>query len=68
MKKILLVEDNVDLAENISVLLKRDGYVVQTTFNGEDALSTFIDFKPDLILCDILLPGINGYSVLKQLK
>jgi len=68
MKKILLIEDNVDLAENISVLLKKDGYVVQTAYNGEDALSTFIDLKPDLILCDILLPGINGYSVLKQLK
>lgn len=37
-------------------------------FTGEDALNTFIAFKPDLILCDILLPGINGYSVLKQIK
>lgn len=68
MKKILLIEDNVDLAENISALLEKDRYVVKSTFNGEDALSTFIEFKPDIILCDILLPGINGYSVLKRLK
>ncbi|MBI3124437.1 MAG: response regulator [Ignavibacteriales bacterium] len=68
MKKILLIEDNVDLAENISSLLEKDGYIIQTAFTGEDGLSTFIDFKPDLILCDILLPGINGYSVLKRLK
>lgn len=68
MKKILLIEDNVDLAENISELLEKDGYNVQTVFTGEEGLKSVIDFKPDLILCDILLPDINGYTILKQLK
>jgi DNA-binding response OmpR family regulator len=68
MEKILIIEDNADLAENIYLLLKEHGYNVLSCNNGEEGLRSIIDFNPDLILCDIMLPDINGFKLLTQLK
>lgn len=68
MKKILLIEDHVDLAENIVLLLKEYGYEVLSSYNGMNGLKQIIEFKPDLILCDIMLPDLSGYKLLTELK
>ncbi len=68
MKKILVIEDNIDLAENIFLLLKELSYDVLSCYNGEKGLKSIIEFKPDLILCDIMLPDISGFKLLSELK
>lgn len=68
MKKILLIEDNIDLAENVVLLLKEHGYDVSFSYNGMDALKQMVEYKPDLILCDIMLPDLSGYKLFAELK
>jgi len=66
--KILVVDDtpaNVDLLQG---LLTRDGYVVQTAVNGEDALAAVARDAPDLILLDVMMPKIDGFEVCRRLK
>ena len=68
MKKILVIEDNIDLAENVVLLLKENGYDVQAVYNGKNGLNSIIEFDPDIILCDIMLPDISGYKLLSEIK
>ena len=68
MKKILIIEDNIDLAENIVLMLKENGYNVKAAYNGKDGLNLIIDFDPMIILCDIMLPDISGYKLLTEMK
>lgn len=68
MRRILIIEDNYDLSDNICLLLSEHKYNVLQSFNGEDGLKSIINFKPDLIFCDIMLPDINGYKILIELK
>lgn len=66
--KILIIEDNVELAENFSLLLKEKGYSVDCAFSGSEGLKFMLTNKPDIILCDIMLPDLNGYKILLELK
>ena len=68
MKKILVIEDNIDLAENIVLLLKENNYEVLASYNGKSALNAVIEFNPDIIICDIMLPDISGYKLLSEIK
>jgi CheY-like chemotaxis protein len=68
MKKILVIEDNVDLAENIVLLLKENGYDVQAAYNGKNGLSAIMEYDPEIIICDIMLPDISGYKLLSEIK
>lgn len=68
MKKILLIEDNIELADNFSILLKEKGFDVRPAYNGADGLKISLDDKPDIVLCDIMLPDLNGYKLLAELK
>jgi len=68
MKRILLIEDNPEIRENISEILELDGYQVQTAENGKVGLELAIQEKPDLIICDIMMPVLDGYSVLHLLS
>src|SRR3990172_10387272 len=67
-KKILLVDDEVDLVETVRFSLEGEGYQVLVSFNGEDALNKARTEKPDLILLDIMLPKLDGYKVCRLLK
>lgn len=67
-KKILLVEDDEGLATVYSTRLEAEGFAVKHVPNGEDALSTAIEFKPDLILLDVMMPKISGFDVLDILR
>jgi PAS domain S-box-containing protein len=66
--RILLVEDNVDLARAVARLLQLDGYATRIAHDGLEALAAARDFRPDVVLLDIALPGMDGYEVLRRLR
>ncbi|MCK5416224.1 response regulator [Candidatus Parcubacteria bacterium] len=66
--KVLIIEDEVSLVDLLSNKLKKEGYIVETARDGEDGLAKVVEFKPMLILLDIMMPKKNGYEVLEELK
>ena len=67
-KKILVVDDEVDLVKMIRFSLEAEGYTVLVSYNGEDALNQARKEAPDLVLLDIMLPKLDGYKVCRLLK
>jgi len=67
-ERILVVDDEEDILELINYNLARDGFDVVSVATGEEGLKKAREVKPDLILLDIMLPGINGLDVCKRLK
>ena len=67
-KKILLVVDDEVLASVYRARLEMEGFEVEEVHDGEKALSVAINFRPDLILLDVMMPKINGFDVLDILK
>lgn len=67
-KKILIVEDYDDIAEIYSFLLKNAGYAVRISKDGAQTLEDVLDFKPDVILLDIMMPTLDGIEILKTIR
>lgn len=67
MEKILIIEDNKDVRENTEELLKLSQYSVLTAANGKIGVEKAKSFKPDIIICDIMMPEMDGYNVLRTL-
>lgn len=67
-KKILLVEDDDGLANVYQQRLEAEGFSVKRVPNGEDALAVAVEFKPDLILLDVMMPKVSGFDVLDILR
>lgn len=67
-QKILIVDDDENIAELISLYLTKECFETETVNDGESALIKFESFKPDLILLDIMLPGIDGYDVCREIR
>jgi len=68
MKKVLIVEDEKSLATIISDALEAEGFCTVIVNRGDLAIDSFYEEKPDLILLDINLPGLNGWEICKQIK
>ena len=68
MKKILLIEDNPEIRENTAEILELDGYKVFTAENGKIGVDLALNESPDLIICDIMMPVLDGYGVLHLLS
>ena len=68
MLKILVVDDDTNISELISLYLNKEGYETKEVANGKLALEVFEEFKPDLVLLDIMLPGADGYDVCKEIR
>ncbi len=68
LRRILLVDDNTDSAESLGELLALSGHEVRTAADGPSALQVYDDFRPDVVLCDLGLPGMNGYEVGRTLR
>jgi DNA-binding response OmpR family regulator len=64
MKTILLIEDNFQILENFTEYLEIEGYKILGASNGKRGVELAIEFLPDLIICDVLMPGMDGYEVL----
>ncbi len=68
MKTILIIDDNKDLAEIYSTRLKAEGFNTVAAFNAEEGLKQIKKSKPDLILTDIIMPGLKGTELFLKLK
>src|SRR5919108_4201785 len=66
--RILVVEDNADLAAGVEYNLKLEGYDVRIAATGPDALTIAESWTPQLVLLDLMLPGMDGYKVLQTLR
>ena len=67
-KEILIVDDEPNLVVPIQFLMEQQGYKVMIAERGEDALDLIYQYKPDLVLLDIVLPGIDGYEVCEIIR
>src|SRR5688500_18413353 len=67
MKKILLIEDNDDIRENTAEILELANYKVVTAPDGKAGVEMALKYHPDLIICDIMMPVLDGYGVLHTL-
>ena len=67
-QKVLIVDDDPHIAELISLYLTRECYETQTAGDGNEALKAWKSFDPDLILLDVMLPGIDGYQVCREIR
>lgn len=68
MKKILIIEDQPDMRGNLNIILKMEGYDVLAAGDGREGLSLARHHHPDLIVCDVMMPELDGHGVLKALR
>lgn len=67
-RRILIVDDNRDAAASLAMLLQLTGNETETAFDGPGAIDAAATFKPDTVLLDIGLPGLNGYEVARRMR
>lgn len=66
--RVLLVDDNADSSEPLSLLLQTKGLETRVSIDGEEALTLADEFRPDCVLLDLGLPGMDGYEVARRLR
>src|SRR3954462_5240508 len=67
-QKILIVEDDPHILLGLEEVLKSDGFEVQVCNRGDAAIPAVAKYRPDLIMLDVMLPGLSGYDICKQLR
>jgi CheY-like chemotaxis protein len=67
-RRILVVDDEEEIADVVAVLLAREGYSVQKAYDGEQALEAVEEFRPELLVCDYQMPGLDGVEVCRELR
>ena len=67
-QKILIVDDDENIAELISLYLTKECFETEIAYNGSDALSLVKSFNPNLVLLDIMLPDMDGYEVCTEIR
>jgi CheY-like chemotaxis protein len=68
IKKILLIEDTVDVLENLAELLRMEGYEIIPALNGQEAFDKLYIYTPDLIITDLRMPTMDGFTFLEKIK
>jgi two-component system response regulator CpxR len=68
MERILLIDDDVELCELVSDYLSGEGFVVDTVFDGSDGVERALEGDHDLVILDVMLPGLSGFEVLRRLR
>jgi DNA-binding response OmpR family regulator len=68
LNKILIVDDDLDLVKLVKEILVGNGFEVFTAYSGEEALSVIYDIEPDLIVLDVVLPGLSGFELCRKVK
>ncbi len=66
--KVLVVDDEKNIRENIVEILELNGYEASSAENGKQGIGVFYEFKPDFVLCDIMMPELDGYGFLEHIK
>lgn len=66
--KILIVEDDKDICEMYAITFMKKGFTVYTAFDGRGALTKYQNKKPDIVLLDIMMPNVDGFQVLKEIR
>src|ERR1700743_3400276 len=67
-RRVLIVDDNEDAANSLATLLQLSGYETASVYTAADALRRASDFRPDVVLLDIGLPGMDGYQVAQHMR
>lgn len=67
-KKILLIEDQAPMRRNLALMLELEGYEVLTAENGRRGVEQALTHRPDLVLCDVMMPELDGYGVVQTLR
>jgi PAS domain S-box-containing protein len=67
-RRILVVDDNLDAADTLVMMLRLDGHEVQAVYRGQDALEKIGSFRPQIVLLDIGLPELNGYEIARRIR
>jgi two-component system alkaline phosphatase synthesis response regulator PhoP len=67
-EKIMVVDDEVHVIRSISYVLGKEGYLVETASNGDDGLTRVLEFKPQILFLDVMMPGKNGYEVCQEIR
>lgn len=67
-KKVLIVDDEEDIAQLLEIGLGREGYEVVCVYDGQEAKEKIIQENPDIVLLDLMMPGINGWQVLEWMR
>ena len=68
MARVLVVEDEQALRDNLVRILSAEGHQVATAIDGEEGIRQALEQRPDLVICDILMPRVDGYGVLAALR
>ena len=66
--KVLVIDDDVNICELIRLYMEKEGYEVQTVYNGLKAIDFFKDFTPNIVILDIMLPGADGWQVCREIR
>ncbi|MFT4083819.1 MAG: MtrAB system response regulator MtrA [Nocardioides sp.] len=66
--RVLVVDDDASLSEMLAIVLRQEGFEVDLVARGDEALAAFHEHRPDLVLLDLMLPGIDGIEVCKQIR
>lgn len=66
--KILVIEDELQIRENIADMLMLTGFEVLTAADGQEGIRNAVSWRPDLILCDVFMPFLNGFQVLESIR
>jgi CheY-like chemotaxis protein len=67
-RRVIIIEDNHDTADSLATLLRMIGHGVEVAYSGEDGIQAAIRCRPDAVISDINLPGLDGWEVARQLR
>lgn len=66
--KVLIVDDEANIVISLEFLMEQAGYTVAVARTGEEAIEKIDSFQPDLVLLDVMLPGVNGFDILQRIR
>lgn len=67
-RKVLIVEDDMDILDLIAFNLSRHGFATEAALDGSNGLEKTLEFEPDLVILDLMLPGVDGWELCRRLK
>lgn len=68
LTRILLVDDEPNILLAIEFLLKKEGYTIKKAFDGQQALEKVLSFHPDIVVLDVMMPGLDGFEVARRIR